>query len=106
MVNMLDFNFANHVEVRLELGQRLRTQRMLLDLSQLELAQRAGLSKGTVSNLESAGQGTLESLVRVVQALGLVHELQDLFVPKAATIAHLQALEQPARKRVSRRPRP
>lgn len=102
---MLDFNFANHVEVRLELGQRLRAQRMLLDLSQLELAQRAGLSKGTVSNLESAGQGTLESLVRVVQALGLVHELQELFVPRPVTIAHLQAVEQPPRKRVSRRPR-
>jgi len=102
---MLDFNFANHVEVRLELGQRLRAQRMLLDLSQLELAQRAGLSKGTVSNLESAGQGTLESLVRVVQALGLVHELQELFIPKPVTIAHLQAVEQPMRKRVSRRPR-
>jgi transcriptional regulator with XRE-family HTH domain len=102
---MLDFNFANHVEVRLELGQRLRAQRMLMDLSQQEVAERAGLSKGTVSNLESAGQGTLESLVRVVQALGLVHELQELFVPKPATIAHLQAVEQPQRKRVTRRPR-
>jgi transcriptional regulator with XRE-family HTH domain len=102
---MLDFNFANHVEVRLELGQRLRAQRMLMDLSQQELAERAGLSKGTISNLESAGQGTLESLVRVVQALGLVHELQELFVPKLATIAHLQAVEQPMRRRVTRRPR-
>jgi transcriptional regulator with XRE-family HTH domain len=102
---MLDFNFANHVEVRLELGQRLRTQRMLLDLSQQELAERAGLSKGTISNLESAGQGTLESLVRAIQALGLVHELQDLLVPRPTTIAHLQAVELPQRKRVTRRPR-
>ena len=100
---MLDFTFATHQEISKELGKRIRAHRMALTMTQPEVAERAGVSKGTVSNIESRGQGTLESLVRVLQALGLSQELQPLFQPKPTSIAQLEQLEQPQRKRVSKK---
>lgn len=100
---MLDFTFSTCEEICRELGQRIRAKRMLLNLTQPEVAQRAGVSKGTVSNIENHGQGTLESLVRVLQALGLAQELQPLFQSRPTSIAQLEQLEQPQRKRVSRK---
>ena len=100
---MLDFTFSTYEEICRELGKRIRARRMLLNLTQPDVAQRAGVSKGTVSNLENHGQATLESLVRVLQALGLAQELQPLFQSRPTSIAQLEQLEQPQRKRVSRK---
>lgn len=100
---MLDFTFATHQEICKELGKRIRAHRLMLVMTQPELAERAGVSKGTVSNIENRGQGTLESLVRVLQALGLSRELQPLFQPKPTSIAQLEQFEQTQRKRASRK---
>jgi len=50
-------------------GEQLREQRLLCNLAQAELAARADVARSAVQNLES-GRGTLETLVRVVRALG------------------------------------
>jgi transcriptional regulator with XRE-family HTH domain len=75
------------------LGQRLRAQRLAQGLPQRELAQMAGLSLGALRKLESSGQSSLETLVHVVQALGLVNELEDLFVLKRHSIAQMEQAE-------------
>src|SRR4051812_37257152 len=72
------------------LGQRLRSQRLAQALPQRELAQMAGLSLGALRKLEGSGQCSLETLIRVVQALGLVDELESLFVPRRQTIAQME----------------
>lgn len=51
------------------LGEQLREQRLLRNLTQAELGARADVARSAVQNLES-GRGTLETLVRVVRALG------------------------------------
>jgi transcriptional regulator with XRE-family HTH domain len=102
--NMLDFTFSTYHEVCKELGNRLRMRRMELNLTQTEVAARAGVSKGTVSNIEKHGQGTLESLVRVLQAMGMLKELQPLFQAKPTSIEQLKHFEDvKERKRVSRK---
>lgn len=104
---MLDFTFSTHHEVCEELGRRLRTRRMAMNLTQAEVASLAGVSKGTVSNIEKHGQGTLDSLVRVLQAMRLTKELQPLFESTPTSIAQLkQAEEAPQRQRVSRKRTP
>ena len=75
------------------LGVRLRAQRLAQALSQRDLAQMAGLSLGALRKLEQNGQCSLETLVRVVQALGLVDELEDLFVPRRQSIAQMEQAE-------------
>lgn len=89
----MDFAFASFEEIQAELGARLRRQRLAQLITQKELAARAGLSVGTVKTLEATGQSSLDSLVRVVSALGLVDELGGLFVLKTNSIAAMERVE-------------
>lgn len=99
---MLDFGFASEQEIRLELGKRLRAQRLAQGLPQLELAQRAGVSVNTVKLLESKGRCTLENFMRIVLGLGLADELQPLFMLKIQSIAQMERAEQAERMRAPR----
>lgn len=102
---MLPFNLATYTEMGKELGQRLRAQRLAQLLSQEEVALRAGLSGSTIKNLESKGQASLESVLRVVMALGLTHELQEIFSLKVQSIAQMERAEQAQRQRAPRKAR-
>ncbi len=99
---MLDFGLATETEVRAQLCQRLRTARLSQGFSQATLAEMAGVSTSTIKFIESQEQCTLENFVRVVSALGLVGEMQDLFVTKPKSIA---MLEQAQRSLIKRAPR-
>ncbi|AUT48568.1 helix-turn-helix domain-containing protein [Achromobacter sp. AONIH1] len=100
----MSFNLASTAEILRALGSRLRIQRLAQGLPQRELAQMAGLSLGALRKLEGSGQSSLETLIRVTQALGLVDELQDLFVLRRQSIAQMaQAESAGQRQRAPRR---
>lgn len=63
-----------------ELGSRLKQARLNLDLTQAEVAQRAGISRKAVLNAEK-GQAQLETFITIMAALHLTGQL-DLFLPK------------------------
>ena len=100
---MLDFTFATPTELCVEIAQRLKAQRMRLELSQPELAQRAGVALGTVSGFEKTGKATLETSLRLVVALGLTKELESLFLQKPTSIKELEEASKPLRQRVPRK---
>lgn len=87
------FALSVPAEIVHTLGARLRTQRLAQALTQRDLARMAGLSLGAVRKLERDGQCSLETVVRIVQALGLVGELEDLFVLKRHSIAQMEKAE-------------
>jgi transcriptional regulator with XRE-family HTH domain len=99
-------NFTRSVpeEILRELGARLRIQRLAQSLSQRELAAMAGLSLGAVRKLEHDGQCSLDTLVRVVQVLGLTDELSPLFILQQQSIAQMEKRAQ-ARQRAPKRKR-
>ncbi|MBR8657561.1 helix-turn-helix transcriptional regulator [Achromobacter sp. Marseille-Q0513] len=100
----MSFNLASTAEILRALGSRLRTQRLAQGLPQRELAQMAGLSLGALRKLEGSGQSSLETLIRVTQALGLAGELEDLFVLRRQSIAQMaQAESAGQRQRAPRR---
>lgn len=102
----MTFALATANEILLTMGQRLRLQRLAQGLPQRELAQMAGLSLGALRKLESSGQCSLETVVRVVQSLGLVDELEHLFVLKRQSIAQMERAELATqRQRAPRRKR-
>lgn len=51
------------------LGARLRATRKAKQLTQAQLAQRAGLTQGTIGNIESGIRGYGESLLDIAKAL-------------------------------------
>jgi transcriptional regulator with XRE-family HTH domain len=102
----LNFILATPAEICAQLGQRLREQRLAQSLTQTELALRAGVSAGTIKNLEGRGQASLESLIRIVVALGLAEQLQPLFTLRTDSIDAMTQATQIKRQRAPRRTHP
>ena len=64
-----------------EVGRRLRRRRLDENLSQQRLADLAGLSRTTVSDLERGAPAGMLTLIQVLRALGGLEEL-DAFLPE------------------------
>jgi len=103
---MIDFRLASAGQVLDELGARLRQQRQALNWTQQELATRAHVALNAVKALESGGNTTMTSMVKVAQTLGVIGDLAQAFAPKAnVTIAELERAAGATRIRV-RKARP
>lgn len=79
-------------EIASALGERLREQRLLKNLTQEELAPMAGVSIGALRKLERDGQTSMSTFLRVTQALGLIPELDPLFQKRARSIEDLERI--------------
>jgi transcriptional regulator with XRE-family HTH domain len=87
-----------------KLGEDLNTWRKLRRLTVEEVADRAGVGRTTVLRLEAGGGSTLENLLRVARALGVMDGLADSVDPYNTDVGRLRADEAlPVRVR---RPRP
>lgn len=99
----MDFKLASNDEILHELGARLRAQRLAQGLPQAELAAMAGVSLGTVRSLERGAASSLETFIRIVQALGMSEHLQSLFVLPRQSIAQMEQAQSAQRMRAPRR---
>ena len=101
---MPDFSIALPNEVCAELGQRARTRRLALNLPIEELAARIGISDRTLRNFEQTGRCTLETFVRILEALNAVPDLQSVLVTQSRSIEDMrQQVQGRQRKRASRK---
>jgi transcriptional regulator with XRE-family HTH domain len=100
---MVDFAFSTPGEILAQLGGRLRAQRLAQSLTQAALADMAGVSAGTVKTLERCGVSSFETVIRIVQALGLTDQLQPLFEIERRSIAQMEQAAQSRRIRAPRR---
>jgi transcriptional regulator with XRE-family HTH domain len=96
------FKLATPQEVAGELGLRIRTRRLSLNQSQGETAARAGVSLGALRKLEQTGLVTVEVLLRVAGTLGLLEQLESLFVSRPVSIEQMEAASR-SRRRASRK---
>jgi transcriptional regulator with XRE-family HTH domain len=72
-------NLSSDEAVLRELGQRLAAARLQQNLTQMQLAEQAGISKSTLQRLESGEAATqLSGFVRVCRALGLLEQFETL----------------------------
>jgi len=76
----MSFYAATDQAILAELGRRLRQRRLDRNLSQQEVADKAGLDRTTVGALERDGRASLLTLVQVLRAFGALDEL-DGFLP-------------------------
>jgi transcriptional regulator with XRE-family HTH domain len=83
------------------LGRQLRELRLRQNVDQRQLAEQAGVALNVVKNLEAGKGATVQSLVKVLRALGRVEWLESL--APAVSISPLQMLKsKPSRQRASR----
>jgi transcriptional regulator with XRE-family HTH domain len=89
-------------ETRQALGQWVRLTRQRLGLTQPLLASRSGVPVTTLSRLERQGQGGVDNLLRVLQALGELdgfHAHVQGLLRKAQLPLDLAELEKPRQPR-------
>ena len=72
-------DFYTPSEISEILGERLKTQRLALNLTQVALADKAGTGISTVARIESGQGGTLDNVIRLAMALCMVNHFAELF---------------------------
>ncbi|MCK7598625.1 helix-turn-helix domain-containing protein [Microbulbifer sp. CAU 1566] len=82
------------------LGQRLKQARLNRDLTQLEVAEHAGVSRKAVLNAEK-GKVQLEVLIAILQALDLTAQLDNFLPPQPPSPIQLAKLQGKKRQRAS-----
>lgn len=87
------------------IGQDLATWRKLRRLTAAEVADRAGISESTLGRLENGRGASLENVLRVARALGVLDQLAAAVDPYATDEGQLRADEALPRRVRSPRPR-
>ncbi len=87
---MVDFSLALPDEVCSVLGHRARARRLALNVSVDEMAQRVGISNKTLGNFERSGRCTLETFVRILEALNAMSELSEVLVMQSKSIEEMR----------------
>lgn len=69
-----------------EVALKHRSLRKSKKLSQSELAERSGVSLGSIKRFEQTGQISLESLLKLAHLLGRINDFDFLFVKNESEI--------------------
>lgn len=82
------------------LGERLAAYRIARGLKQADLAERAGIGRATLIRFESGAAGTVDTLLRLLRALGLEDRVLDLVPDASASPLDPRSAKGPPRQRV------
>ncbi|KVT50328.1 XRE family transcriptional regulator [Burkholderia ubonensis] len=100
---MLDLSLSKPSEIVKRLCERLRTERLALQMTQADVAGRAGIGVNTVSNLEAGRNVGFENVVRVAMVLGRGKELEGLFLPRLDSLEDVRRYENSATRQRAKR---
>ncbi len=78
-------------DVRLEIAHKHKMLRKQRKLSQIELAERSGVSLGSLKRFETKGQVSLESLLKLVFVLGRLSDFKSVLKPNK-NLKHIEKL--------------
>lgn len=94
----MNFDAMSDKAILAELGERLSRRRLNRNMTQEELAVASGVARRLVQRLEGGHGCSLENLMRILRALGMLGQL-DAFLPEAA-ISPLQMAKTRGRERL------
>jgi transcriptional regulator with XRE-family HTH domain len=78
-------------DTRFELAEKHKKLRKQKGLSQSELAERSGVSLGSLKRFETKGQVSLESLLKLVFVLGRLADFETVLKPME-NLKHIEKL--------------
>jgi transcriptional regulator with XRE-family HTH domain len=78
-------------DIRLELADKHKKLRKQQGLSQSELAERSGVSLGSLKRFETKGQVSLESFLKLAFVLGRLSDFESVLNPEQ-NLQHIEKL--------------
>ena len=75
----------NIISIKTGIIERVRKRRKELHISQMELAERTGVSLGSIKRFETKGELALTALIKIAFALGYESDFNQLFVRRSYT---------------------
>jgi transcriptional regulator with XRE-family HTH domain len=72
-------DFQTNDEILRELGARIRSRRLSRNIPVDQLAERSGLNRKTILELESGGDVRLSSLIKLLRGLNMINALEASF---------------------------
>ncbi len=69
------------LDILKETAQKHRVLRKQLKLSQAHLAEKSGVSLGSLKRFEQTGNISFESLLKLAHVLGRLHDFETIFSP-------------------------
>ncbi len=82
-MNNLLFNPKTPNEIAKELVEKIKQHRKKLKMSQARLATKSGVSLGSIKRFESKYEISLNSFIKILIALNLEQDLENLFTQKS-----------------------
>lgn len=76
---------ASNSDILIELGNRVKAFRIRKAYTQAEFSKVSGISKGTISNIESGKSVQFENVLKVLRALDCLNSLEILLPPAEST---------------------
>ena len=76
---MVSVSIKSPFEVSREIAKNAQERRLKLNLSQKTLAEKSGVSYGSLKKFEQTGKISLESLLKIAMALGELNAFEHLF---------------------------
>lgn len=102
---IMDFYGMSDSAVMSEIGQRLRRHRLNRNMTQDELAAKAGLARYSISQLENGGNFNVLTFIQILRSLDCLGEI-DAFLPApGASPLQLAKMQGKTRIRAGRKPR-
>jgi transcriptional regulator with XRE-family HTH domain len=102
---MRTLNLLSSQAICEQLGKRIKSVRLGRNISQHELAAMTQGSLSSVRRLESIGQGSLDFVIRVAQALQVVDQFENLFSERPLTIVELERYDRSQIRQRARLPK-
>ncbi len=91
---MVRYSLHTPEQIGAALAGRLRELRLARGWRQVTLAERSGVSLGSLRRFESSGRVSLQNLLKLAFALGRLDDFDALFqAPPASSLAELEAAE-------------
>ncbi|MBQ8476082.1 helix-turn-helix domain-containing protein [bacterium] len=76
----------NNEAILLEIGQRIRDNRIVQKLTQHELALKSGVSDKTVARIEAGDNTKIENLLNILRTLGYLSNIELLITQQSISL--------------------
>jgi transcriptional regulator with XRE-family HTH domain len=97
---MSDMQFKTPQELQIELGSRMRQLRLYRNIDQRAAAEKAGITRAALQNLEAGRGSSLQTLLRTLKALDYLEGIEMLAPqPTVNPLALLKTKTPPQRAR-------